>query len=1187
MPKKGPHISISEERLVPRVLGLSLERFAEWPESVRELAMELAAELFLVRCNPFIDAELVRQSVNERLTRSLPALSGDYPLVLREAVAAFWREYDDDQRFKAEVVSRLKAILPAAALAHEPGSLIETSTDATDLRMELPMLMVSPQTPAEVQAIVRLAGEMGFPLVPRGGGTGLTGGAVPARPRTAILSLSRMKAIYPVDKDNKVLCCQAGVLTLNAIKAAERAGLLFTVDPASKAGSSIGGNISENSGGPFAFEYGTTLDNILSFKQVMPDGSLVEVRRKDHPWHKIMPGDTAMFEVLDESGKHLRTITLGGDEIRGPGLGKDVSNKFLGGLPGVQKEGVDGVIVEGCFTLHPMQKLSRVLCLEFYGRSMRNAMLVIKDVVGLRDRIREEGDLVKISSLEEFNSKYVQAIGYQKKSSQYEGEPISVLLLQLDSDDRQALDQAVEFIVDLAQPYDGVDLFVARDAKEAEHFWEDRHKLSAIAKRTSGFKINEDIVIPLDAVPAFADFLEDLNLYYMAYAYRLALQEAGKLPGLDLKDKSLDQEMITSMKILRGQLSARDMTEQELEIRAALFFQDLENRYPKLKEQLAQVLHHMRATRIVLASHMHAGDGNCHVNIPVNSNDQGMLALAHEAAGKVFEKVLSMGGGVSGEHGIGITKIGFLQEEKMEALRRYKAEVDPKGIINPGKLVSRDMPVEPYTFSFNRLIQDLSKTALPDKERLIKLLSDIQVCTRCGKCKQVCPMYDPERGLMYHPRNKNMTIGAMVEAIYYSQIRKGRPDPRVMDHLRGLTEHCTACGKCASCPVKINSADVTLYMRAFLDEKRAGGHPIKASVLDYLARDPEVRVPMAAKAASVGQSLQNRMVGLLPARWRARMQSPLFSGKGPEVDFRGLAETLRLPKGSIFAPESLEDGRDAPEAAFYFPGCGASLFSRSIGMASLYLLVRSGVSVILPPRHLCCGYPLLTQGMEEAYLVNQDRNLPAIRSVLREAKELGFSPRTVLTSCGTCRESLQKYGIEMIFGLNVRHLDIVQYLLGRLRLDGKQAGPVIYHAACHAEWNGIPVAKAAEAYRKGLAELTGAPVHMSPGCCGESGLGAMTSPAIFNKLRQRKQGQLAEDLQDCESCPVVVGCPSCKIGVSRCLLGMGDQAARREVLHSVEHLARLAGGPDWRERLQKGLAKVPERRGVRIVRDLE
>ncbi|GKT37856.1 FAD-binding oxidoreductase, partial [Aduncisulcus paluster] len=106
--------------------------------------------------------------------------------------------------------------------------------------------------------------------------------------------------------------------------------------------------------------------------------------------------------------------------------------------PGVQKEGVDGIITECCFALYPKPSNSRVLCLEFFGRSMRNAMLVIKDVVALRDTIREEGDLVKISALEEFGPKY------------------------LDSDDEAALQSAVDTILSIAQPYDGVDIFAAR-----------------------------------------------------------------------------------------------------------------------------------------------------------------------------------------------------------------------------------------------------------------------------------------------------------------------------------------------------------------------------------------------------------------------------------------------------------------------------------------------------------------------------------------------------------------------------------------------------------------------------------------------------------------------------------------------------------------------------------------------------
>ncbi|EPR38664.1 FAD linked oxidase domain-containing protein [Desulfovibrio sp. X2] len=1187
MPHKGPHISIPLERLVPRVLGIKAPEFSAWPEGVREAATNLAAEMFLVRYNPFIDPELVRTSVMDSLAKARPTLGGHFERV-DEGVRAYWRVFDADQSFRENVLPRLRAALPAETVVTDPSSLIACATDATDLRMELPMLMLTPETVEQVQTIVRLASETGLALIPRGGGTGATGGAIPAAPRTAILSLSKLKAIRDIDEENQTLTAEAGVITLTAIKAAEERGMLFTVDPASKAGSSIGGNISENSGGPFCFEYGVTLDNILSYRMVMPDGELVTVRRVNHPRHKIMPGETAVFEIVDESGVVKESVSLGCGDIRGTGLGKDVSNKYLGGLPGVQKEGVDGVIVEGTFTLHPRPSLSRTLCLEFFGRSMHPAMVVIKDIIALRDRIREQGDLVKISALEEFGSKYVQAINYAKKSSQYEGEPISVLLVQLDSDDQAALDAAAEEIMEIVGRQDGADVFAAQGEKEAEVFWEDRHKLSAIARRTSGFKINEDIVIPTDVIPEFSDFLEGLNIHYMGVAYRKALKKVTDLASVDPSDPFIEQEFGFVKDVLRGAVPREELSDQELEVQATYFFHDLRSRYAGEREALERILAEMLATRVVAANHMHAGDGNCHVNFPVNSNDQEMLALVHEAVDKVFDKVMALGGAVSGEHGIGITKIGHLEDEKIAALRAYKARVDPRGIINPGKLVSRALTVEPYTFSFNRLIQDLSTTALPDKERLITLLSNIQTCTRCGKCKQVCAMYHPRAGFMFHPRNKNISLGALIEAVYYSLLHTGKPDKRLLASLRRIVEHCTACGRCFGvCPVKIDSSHVALHMRAFLEEKQAGGHPLKSRVLHFLAEEPEKRVPLAAKAASLGQKLNNMGVGLIPLPWRKRFQSPMLRGPGPVPGSASLSEAVRLADAFIIAPQEIEDARDVPETALYFPGCGAGLFYREIGLAVIYLLLRQGVSVVLPDRHLCCGYPLLSQGLEEDYLNNYGNNVARLRMVLEKAARKGFKPTTVLTSCGTCRESLSRWGIEATFGPKARHLDAVQFLAGRLK--GLVGAPekIVYHAACHAEWTGQNASKAPEAYRKALASLTGSQVALSPGCCGESGLGALTSPAIYNKLRSRKEEQLDQDLARAgDEAPLIVGCPSCKIGIKRCLIEMGrTQAAgrEREVLHAVELLARLAGGPAWKDEFLRALAASPGHDGLRLV----
>ncbi|MDR1360307.1 MAG: FAD-binding protein, partial [Deltaproteobacteria bacterium] len=808
---KAPHISIDAATLVPRILRINEREFSGWPQGVRQMAMDIAGELFLVRYNPFVSAETVRRSVGERFELSRKALAQHYATALAEGLTMFWSAHEGDMAFREELISRLSAFLDAEDIDAGPHSLVENATDATDLRLELPLLLVTPRTAEEVSAIVRLANDMQFALVPRGGGSGLTGGAIPALKRSVILALSKLNSIGPLDADKLTLTLQAGVITNDAITAAARHDLLFSVDPASKTASSIGGNIAENAGGPLCFEYGTTIDNLLSYRMVTPTGEIIQVLRQDHPRHKIHPEATAVFEVRDLSGGLRSLIRLPGSALRGPGLGKDVTNKTLEGLPGVQKEGADGVIIDATFILHRKLAHHTVMCLEFFGRSMENCMLVINDVVALRNNIRSRGDLVKITAMEEFGAKYIQAIEYRKRSSMYEGDPISVLLLQLDSDARAALDEAVSHVVQICGTYDGVDVFVAGDDREGEIFWEDRHRLSAIAKRTSGFKINEDVVIPLHSVPDFALYLESLNLEYAARAYRAALRQVSDLAGFPDEEERITEELAYAAGIVQGEIPAADLSDQELRLRARLFLRLLAQTYPALADRIAAVESRMHDTCICVASHMHAGDGNWHVNIPVNSNDPEMLRNAEKVAGLVMAMSQTLGGEVTGEHGVGITKIAFLSEAKMADFQAFKQLVDPKNIFNPAKLTQRVLPVASFTFSFNRLIQDLRQSGLQDKERLISLLTNIQICTRCGKCKQFCPMHDPGRGLLYHPRNRNLSLGALMEAIYYSQVNHGKSDSALLAQLRDLAEHCTGCGKClAVCPVKIPSQEVAL-----------------------------------------------------------------------------------------------------------------------------------------------------------------------------------------------------------------------------------------------------------------------------------------------------------------------------------------------------------------------------------------
>ncbi len=1124
----------------------------------------------MIRYNPFIPAREVYRSVSSRLNAERHGLPQEIFIRLKQGLQAYWQEFLSDQDLKDRLLKRLEQILPAEHIVSQPHALVECATDATDLRLEVPMLMVAPGDTWEAQQLVHLALEMGFCIVPRGGGSGLTGGAIPARTRCVILSLSRMKSILEINPESMLLCAQSGVITLDAIRAADEKSLLFTVDPASKAASSLGGNISENAGGPFAFEYGTTLDNLLSYKMVLPSAEIVEIKRREHPRHKIHPWETVCFDVLDQEGKRLRSVHLTGEQIRTPGLGKDVANKYLGGLPGIQKEGVDGLITEACFTLHPKLRYSRTLCLEFFGNSMHNAMLVIKELVYLRDEIRKQGDQVKMSALEEFGNKYVQAIDYAKKSSKYEGEPISVLLLQLDSDHLQDLEDVRRRIVETAEGYHNVDVFVARDTNEAERFWQDRHRLSAITKRTSGFKINEDVVIPINVIPEFSDFIESLNLYYLALGYRKALQEAATMQGMDPGDEFIDMEINFSSKIISGKIDPRKLPEQEFELQIRYFFRDLRSRYPDLAEPLKKNEERLFATRIMIANHMHAGDGNCHVNIPVNSNDMQMLRLAEEAAQKVFKKVLELEGSVSGEHGIGITKIGYLDQEKIQALQDYKARVDPQGIFNPGKLSKDGLDSAPFTFSFNRLLQDIDQTSLPGKEKLTSLLRNIQICSRCGKCKQVCPMYYPEQGFLYHPRNKIITLGALIEALYYIQQDQGRISKDILTELENILDRCTACGKCTSvCPVKINMPEQILNMRSFLQEDPAqGGKGLKKHILRYLTHNPG-RIPSAAKLAWAGQSLQRATWAKLPARWRNRFQTPILRTKMPGLGFKNLEQILRLGERNVIFPK--QPGNDA---VFYFPGCGAGLFYPEIGQAALYLLLLSGFTVLMPPRHLCCGYPLLAAGCNQEYQENQEFNLQHLRALKEQAEGFGLRISHLLTSCGTCREAMAKHEPRLFLSSSLQHLDVLQLVLQQdsalqpnLPQLSARAKPLLYHPACHSEWNGIDPTQSGRVYARELGSFLGTEITISPGCCAESGLGALTSPRIYNTLRLRKTEQLQKDLQGMpQDTTVLVGCPSCKIGISRILL---ETSPKTQVLHSLEYLAALAGGKDWRKELQK------------------
>jgi glycolate oxidase subunit GlcD len=174
------------------------------------------------------------------------------------------------------LLERLRAILPADAVLASPEALLVYEADGLTLGARRPDAVVLPRSTAEVAAVVRVCAGAGVPFVPRGAGTGLSGGAVAAE-GGVVIECSRMDRILEVHASDRYAVVQPGVVNAELSKAVASHGLLYAPDPSSQAACTIGGNVAENSGGPHTLKYGTTTNHVLALELVLPDGTVLEL----------------------------------------------------------------------------------------------------------------------------------------------------------------------------------------------------------------------------------------------------------------------------------------------------------------------------------------------------------------------------------------------------------------------------------------------------------------------------------------------------------------------------------------------------------------------------------------------------------------------------------------------------------------------------------------------------------------------------------------------------------------------------------------------------------------------------------------------------------------------------------------------------------------------------------------------
>ena len=177
---------------------------------------------------------------------------------------------------KAQIVARLRAVLPRDAVVDDPAETRAYECDALSAYHCPPLCAVLPRSTAEVAAVLRLCHEMGVPVVPRGAGTSLSGGALPTAD-CVLLGVARLNAVLEIDLADRVIRVQAGRTNLSVTGAIEADGFFYAPDPSSQLACAIAGNIAMNSGGAHCLKYGVTTNNLLGVTLVLMDGTVVEI----------------------------------------------------------------------------------------------------------------------------------------------------------------------------------------------------------------------------------------------------------------------------------------------------------------------------------------------------------------------------------------------------------------------------------------------------------------------------------------------------------------------------------------------------------------------------------------------------------------------------------------------------------------------------------------------------------------------------------------------------------------------------------------------------------------------------------------------------------------------------------------------------------------------------------------------
>ncbi|HTO54419.1 MAG TPA: FAD-linked oxidase C-terminal domain-containing protein [Myxococcota bacterium] len=360
---------------------------------------------------------------------------------------------------------RLRAIRDVAEVLERPSELFSYESDGLTLERGTPACVVFPTTTESLAAVVRACNEAGVAYVPRGAGTGLSGGATPVA-GSVVIECSRMNRILEIDATNRTAIVQPGLINEHLSAAVRPLGLFYAPDPSSQSACTIGGNVAENSGGPHTLKYGTTSPHVLAIEVVLPDGEIATLGRRDGHAH-----------------------------------GFDLRGVFVG------SEGTLGIASAVTVRLVPLPESVRTLLASF--TSLTAACESVSAIIGRG---------IVPAALELIDDRTIAAVEASVFAAGYPKDARAVLLVELDGA-RAAVETERAAVESLCREQGALELRVARDEAERLALWRGRKGAFGAMGRLAPDLYVHDAVVPRTKLP---QVVEAINRAALARGIQIA-----------------------------------------------------------------------------------------------------------------------------------------------------------------------------------------------------------------------------------------------------------------------------------------------------------------------------------------------------------------------------------------------------------------------------------------------------------------------------------------------------------------------------------------------------------------------------------------------------------------------------------------------------------------------------------------